>query len=115
MALIDTAVGAYRGAFPQRQLRAELPAEPVTLEARPDLIVQMLDKLIDNAVDFIARGRDHHGAAGAEAAPAVLEVDNPGPALPLQPSEQAVRVAVAIAPGAATAGRISGSGCTSCG
>ena len=51
-ALMDSAAGAYRTGFPQRQFAAELPAEPVMFTGAPDLIVQMLDKLIDNAVDF---------------------------------------------------------------
>src|SRR5580658_2205170 len=51
-ALMDSAAGAYRTGFPQRQFSAELPVHPVMLTGAPDLIVQMLDKLIDNAVDF---------------------------------------------------------------
>ena len=50
------------GRLPQRLPAAhafvgELPAEPVMLHGAPDLIVQMLDKLIDNAVDFSSRRR----------------------------------------------------------
>jgi two-component system, OmpR family, sensor histidine kinase ChvG len=87
-ALIDTAVGAYRGAFPARQFAAELPAEPLMVNAAPDLIVQLLDKLIDNAVDFSAAGATITVRLRAEAAYAVLEVDNPGPVLPVQPRAQ---------------------------
>ena len=80
-ALIDSAVGAYRTAFPQRQFRAELPADPVLLNGAPDLIVQLLDKLIDNAVDFSPEGATLTVRLTAEANEAVIEVDNPGPAL----------------------------------
>ena len=80
-ALMESAVGAYRTGFPQRQFAAELPAEPVMLRGAPDLIVQMLDKLIDNAVDFSADQATITLRLLAEADRAVIEVDNPGPTL----------------------------------
>jgi signal transduction histidine kinase len=80
-ALMDSAVGAYRTAFPQRQFSAELPAEAVMLNGAPDLIVQMLDKLIDNAVDFSADQSNITLRLLADASLAVVEVDNPGPTL----------------------------------
>ena len=81
--VLSSAVAAYRSAFPERVFRAELPGEPVTLEGAPDLIVQMLDKLIDNAVDFSAPGSTITVRLRAEPQAAVVEVENPGPALPL--------------------------------
>jgi signal transduction histidine kinase len=80
-ALMDSAVGAYRTGFPQRQFAAELPDGPVMVTGAPDLIVQMLDKLIDNAVDF---SPDHSTIILrllADAAQVAIEVDNAGPAL----------------------------------
>jgi signal transduction histidine kinase len=77
-------VAAYRGAFPQRRFEAELPAEAVRLHGAPDLIVQMLDKLIENAVDFSPQGAVVTVRLRAEAEAAVIEVDNPGPKLPSQ-------------------------------
>jgi two-component system sensor histidine kinase ChvG len=80
-ALMASAVGAYRTGFPQRQFAAELPDAPVMFTGAPDLIVQMLDKLIDNAVDFSADGATLTLRLVADATQAVIEVDNPGPAL----------------------------------
>jgi two-component system sensor histidine kinase ChvG len=80
-ALMDSAVGAYRTGFPQRQFAAELPAEAVILSGAPDLIVQMLDKLVDNAVDFSAEQATITLRLQADAAQALIEVDNPGPTL----------------------------------
>lgn len=82
--VIASAVSAYRIAFPERRFAAELPPETVEIEGAPDLIVQLLDKLIDNAVDFSPAGSTISVRLRRESAAAVLEVDNPGP--PLAPA-----------------------------
>ena len=82
LAVLESAVAAYRGAFPGRSFRAELPVEPVTLTGAPDLIVQMLDKLVENAVDFSPAGALITVRLRADPQAAVIEVDNPGPPLP---------------------------------
>jgi signal transduction histidine kinase len=58
--------------------------DSLSLAGAPDLIVQMLDKLIDNAVDFSAAGATIAVRLAAEPHAAVLEVENPGPVLPPQ-------------------------------
>jgi two-component system, OmpR family, sensor histidine kinase ChvG len=45
-------VEGYRSAFPGRRFELELPEGEVWLEGSPELIAQMLDKLVDNANDF---------------------------------------------------------------
>lgn len=80
-ALMASAADAYRTGFPQRRFTAELPGEPVMMSGAPDLIVQMLDKLIDNAVDFSAPQATITLRLAADAGQAIIEVDNPGPAL----------------------------------
>jgi signal transduction histidine kinase len=80
--VLQSAVAAYRGAFPGRSFRTELPAEPVAIRGAPDLIVQMLDKLIENAVDFSAAGALIIVRLRLDPQVAVIEVDNPGPPLP---------------------------------
>jgi signal transduction histidine kinase len=84
--VIASAVDAYRIGFPQRAFAAELPGESVELVGAPDLIVQMLDKLIDNAVDFSPEGATLTVRLRLENDAAVLEVDNPGP--PLSPESR---------------------------
>jgi two-component system, OmpR family, sensor histidine kinase ChvG len=82
--LVASAVAAYRSAFPQRRFSAELPAEPVPLDGAPDLIAQLLDKLVDNAVDFSTAGALITVRLTAETGFAVIEVENPGATLPPQ-------------------------------
>jgi signal transduction histidine kinase len=81
--VIASAADAYRVAFPERGFASELPAESVMIDGAPDLIVQLLDKLIDNAVDFSPPGATLIIRLRLESSQvAVLEVDNPGPTIP---------------------------------
>ena len=79
--VIASAVSAYGIAFPERHFVAEMPSEPIEIDGAPDLIVQLLDKLIDNAVDFSSTGATITVRLRRELEAAVLEVDNPGPPL----------------------------------
>jgi signal transduction histidine kinase len=81
--LIASALAGYRVAFPERTFRLESTPAALPLTGAPELIVQMLDKLIDNALDFSPPGAEITVRVHAEAHAAVLEVENSGPALPL--------------------------------
>jgi signal transduction histidine kinase len=54
--LLISAVGAYRDGFPDARFGLETPPEACNLRGAPDLIIQMLDKLVENAVDFCPKG-----------------------------------------------------------
>ncbi len=79
--VVASAVDSYGNAFPQRHFVAELPDAPLEIDGAPDLIVQMLDKLVDNAVDFSVAGATITVRLTAEPHAVLLEVDNPGPPL----------------------------------
>jgi dedicated sortase system histidine kinase len=80
--LLVSATGAYRDGFRDVRFELEAPPDACFMRGAPDLIVQMLDKLIENAVDFcpaaglitvrLGRSFDHYE----------LEVINDGPPIP---------------------------------
>jgi dedicated sortase system histidine kinase len=80
--LVRTTVEAYRSAFPARRFDCAVPGVPVEILGAPELIVQMLDKLVDNAVDFSEEGATISVALRAEQDFVELSVANPGPPLP---------------------------------
>jgi signal transduction histidine kinase len=81
-ALMRATVEAYRGAFTHRRFASDIPAGAVPITGAPELIVQMLDKLVDNAVDFSAEGATISVVLTADSQHVELSVANPGPPLP---------------------------------
>lgn len=69
-------VEGYRSAFPQRAFELSMPDSPVQVEGSPELIAQMMDKLVDNANDFAAAGTPI--AVSLEYHRPPLEPDAPG-------------------------------------
>ena len=73
------AYGSAQGALAPRSFELSVPAEPVPLLGAPDLLAQMLDKLVENALDFAALGTSIRISLGIDAR---LRVENQGPPLP---------------------------------
>ncbi len=88
--VVSGCVEGYRSAFRGRAFDLSAPAESLIIEGSPELIAQMLDKLMDNANDFGTSGTpisvklDRVGAAPELGDPGsvVLGVSNQGDALP---------------------------------
>lgn len=55
--LVSNSVAGYRLTWSDQSFLCTVPAAPTTICGTPDLIAQMLDKLVSNAVDF--SGREH--------------------------------------------------------
>ncbi|MDH3372343.1 MAG: ATP-binding protein [Gammaproteobacteria bacterium] len=87
-AALTTTVAAYRDVYPDRSFRLDTDPDTTMLRGSPELIIQMLDKLVDNAVDFSAKDDtiviSLRSAEGAR----LLTVSNPGPPLPEQMRSQ---------------------------
>ena len=75
---------AYRQTFAQHRIETHVPGEPCMIEGSPDLIAQLLDKLMDNASDFTPAGKQITLALEVGPREYRLSVSNEGPPLPPQ-------------------------------
>ena len=103
-AVVRGCVEGYRIAYPQAAFALELPARRVEVQGAPDLAAQLLDKLVENAVDF-SRGSAPVRVALEEAGgAAVLTVSNQGPLLPDKMRTRLFESMISVrdAPGSAT-------------
>jgi dedicated sortase system histidine kinase len=82
--LVRNIGSAYRQSFAHHTIETQAPAAACVIEGSPDLIVQMLDKLMDNAVDFCPAGGRIDLTLEADLRHCRLSVTNPGPLLPPQ-------------------------------
>jgi dedicated sortase system histidine kinase len=81
-AVTASCVDAYRSIYPQTRFAATLPKSPLPILGNPDLIAQMLDKLIANAVEFSVAGKPIEVLLEAHGRRALLWIANTGPRLP---------------------------------
>ena len=77
-----SAVAAYRDGFPQARFALDTPGDPCFIRGAPDLIVQLLDKLIENAVDFCPSAGTITVRLERAQGSYVLQVENDGPPIP---------------------------------
>ncbi len=79
---LTSTVAAYGDAYPDRDFSFDSNSADVNIDGAPEMIIQMLDKLADNAVAFSSPG-DRIGIALSSTPKGVLiTVSNPGPSLP---------------------------------
>lgn len=81
-AVLSSTTAAYRDAYPERRFEFDCDQDTVELRGAPELLIQMLDKLVDNAVDFSAKGDRIDISLSQQGDLCRLAVANPGPALP---------------------------------
>ena len=81
-AVVRGCVEGYRIAYPQAAFALELPAGRVEVDGAPDLAAQLLDKLVENAVDFSRGAAAVRVALEQTGGAATLTVSNKGPLLP---------------------------------
>jgi len=80
--VLSSTVAAYRDVYRDRRFEFDCAAAMTMMRGSPELLIQMLDKLVDNAADF--SGEDDLITITLDTADTglVLSVHNPGPALP---------------------------------
>jgi two-component system sensor histidine kinase ChvG len=80
--VVSSAVAAYRDGFPLARFALEVPADPCFIRGAPDLLVQLLDKLIENAVDFCPSAGTITVHLERAQSSYLLQVINDGPPIP---------------------------------
>ena len=80
--LLISAVAAYRDGFPGTHFVLQTPQDPCFARGAPDLMVQLLDKLIENAVDFCPKEGTVTVRLEHVQANYCLQVANDGPLIP---------------------------------
>ena len=78
----------YKQTFPENNFVLEFPEEPIPFYGDPIRIRQMLDKLIENGVDFSAVDNPITIRLSKENQQARISIMNEGPELPLELQEQ---------------------------
>ena len=97
--LVAACVDGYRSAYPQCRFEGPDPEAGVTIDGNPDLVAQMLDKLVANAVEFGTPGSLVRLGLAREGDAVVLSVDNEGPALPAGMEARLFDSMVSVRPG----------------
>ncbi|HEY2864792.1 MAG TPA: ATP-binding protein [Casimicrobiaceae bacterium] len=75
-------VDGYRAAYPRHELRLALPSGALPVDGAPELIAQLLDKLIANAIEFGTPGTAIVIALERDERTVSLRVENDGDRLP---------------------------------
>jgi len=80
--VLESTVAAYADAWPERRFSYINRAMDANVFGSPELIIQMLDKLADNAVDFSTGGDEIKVSLDSDSECVEISIFNPGPSLP---------------------------------
>ena len=80
--VVESTVMAYRDVYPDREFSFERDGASFPASGSPELLIQMLDKFVDNAVSFSASGDKIEIALSSANRETILSISNPGPPLP---------------------------------
>jgi two-component system sensor histidine kinase ChvG len=94
--LVKSCVEGYRFAYSNQSFEAQLSNKPITLNGAPDLVAQMLDKLISNAVDFSTPNHPIQIQLQSQGKMAQLVVINHGKELPAEMQERLFESMVSV-------------------
>lgn len=98
--VVAASLESYRSVWPRQPFEFRAPAQACPMLGVPDLIVQMLDKLVANAVDFCTPGTPIEVSVAPGGDEAVLAVCNQGPPLPKEMSDELFQSMVSLRSGA---------------
>jgi dedicated sortase system histidine kinase len=80
--VLESTLAAYADAWPERRFSYSNRSTDANVFGSPELVIQMLDKLADNAVDFSTVGDEIQVALDSNPEYAEISIFNPGPSLP---------------------------------
>ena len=80
--MLDDLYQAYSGVYPDKRFVLQLPETSCLVSVIPDLLVQAMDKLVSNAVDFCAPEGEITLRLFFSGDEAVIEVENDGQPIP---------------------------------
>ncbi|HZW59617.1 MAG TPA: ATP-binding protein [Woeseiaceae bacterium] len=86
--VLDSTIAAYADAWPARRFVFDCALDAAFMRGAPELVIQMLDKLIDNAIEFSTHGDELRITLARGDGVFELTVDNPGPPLPAKMRSQ---------------------------
>ncbi|HYH42265.1 MAG TPA: ATP-binding protein [Burkholderiales bacterium] len=98
-AVVAGCTGGYRVAYTLREIRYTGPGHAVRLSGVPDLIAQMLDKLVENANEYATPGTPIEVRLLEEDVDVTLSVRNEGPRLPDAMEDRLFESLVSVQPG----------------
>jgi two-component system sensor histidine kinase ChvG len=98
-AVLTSTVAAYRDVYKDRRFVFDTSLQRAPTQGSPELVIQMLDKLVDNAVGFSAEGDELVFGLARVNGSWRLTVENPGPALPERMRSQMFDSMVSMRPG----------------
>jgi signal transduction histidine kinase len=80
--VVTGCVDGYRLAYPNAAISLAAPRDAIVIDGAPDLIAQMLDKLVANAIEFAGGGAVAVRLEQTGGGDVQLSVSNDGPPLP---------------------------------
>ena len=80
--VVESTVNAYRDVYPTRRFDFDAADDQASTDGSPEMIIQLLDKLVDNAVSFSADDDTIGVSLAHDGEWLRLDVSNPGPPLP---------------------------------
>ncbi|MEX2258789.1 MAG: ATP-binding protein, partial [Woeseia sp.] len=99
--VLESTVAAYADAWPERRFTFQTALRQAPVHGSPELVTQMLDKLVDNAVDFSTAGDEICITIDENDQHCIVTVDNPGPPLPEKMRSQLFDSMISVRPGGA--------------
>jgi signal transduction histidine kinase len=97
--VLESTMAAYADAWPEREFQFDNRTRQSGIVGSPELITQMLDKLVDNAVDFSSAGDRIDVILESDGKVVIMSVSNPGPPLPESMEGELFRSMVSVRSG----------------